>query len=240
MRRLRVEILEGDRSIASFSIDNLEGLAYIMNKYSTGTSVSFSECGIGFLADLPKKAAVALEYLAFANPTNEKIDEIVVTGMTELHRFVGEIGFDVEGKMIHDIVVIEGKDFAIDLWDFPEVSLILRHSTGTEVPLTFQAKGAEKFLKRLVSGRVGEDEIEVLRGISILDSARRNKFIRQLSSQKLSKDSLARELHRLAILPKNKEWKRILHWLRTNGYYTMVSEIIAKRTLCEDQRSGIF
>jgi len=226
-----------DTNRARFRINNTPALAQLLNRHAT--KITISESGLGYDAEVPENVAPALEYIAYVKTSKEDLDEIVATGTTKIHRFASELGLNVEGRGVEAILKsnVNCQGFELHLSNFPTLLL----TSEPQKVIKFRAEGTENFLKRLTHDEATEDEVQMLIGISLLGEGTQSKYVRLLSSGQLTKDALARAMCRSALSSRNgsysfhpdrTSWKRIVEWLKNNGYGKESSEIIVKRTLC--------
>jgi len=210
-----------------------EKMAYLVNKYGRNLSVQ----PFGYTVEMPENAVLALEYLAYANdtPSLEELDEIVKTGKTEIHRFVEKLGFNPDsnceiGSLFSKVELHNDASFSLSLKDFPMVELHFKDRLDF---IRFNAKEANaEFLGRVLRDEISEDEYEMLRGISVLGMKTQRKYMRLLSKGELAMDQLAKALFRAASSSYDRIlWKRIVEWLRRNGYENYAGQIIVKKTL---------
>jgi hypothetical protein len=216
-----------------FKTTSAEEVAWLLNKYAE--KIVISEYGYGYVADVPENAALALRYLAYIKkaPSKEELDDIVATGTTRLHKFARELGLNVEGRTMADLLNgdIETQRFILTLKDFPTLSLMLK---GEMLEVKFKADSVDiSFLRRMLHDETCEGEVEMLGGISLLREKAQDKYMHLLTTGHLTMDGLAEGLCRSAVSSKDKcVWGRVAEWLKTNGYGEKSSEIIVKKTLC--------
>jgi len=221
---------EGDRKV--YLEPDPEKTAYLANRYGCNLTVQ----PFGYMVDLPENAVLALKYLSHVEKAPlEELDEIVETGKTKIHKFVEKLGFNVSlkcelGSLFRPLEMNGDATFSLSLSKFP---LVFLHSKNHACSIWFNAKEANaEFLSRVLRNEVSEDEYEMLRGISLLGEKAQRRQMQRLSNGELTKDRLARTLFRAASSSKDKRvWKRIVEWLRRNGYEKYTGQIIVKKTL---------
>jgi len=216
----------------SRDVPNPELAAYLVNKYAKKLLVS--KYGLGYDAELPENAVMALEYLLIARKTSiEELDRIVVSGRTKLHTLREELGFPVNGVPVEDLFLkdISGKGFGLCSREFPRLTL---YSDGDSIRVEFDVETVEKaFLKRVLDGGLEEVERRMLRGITLLGRETQEKYMMLLSRGELSTDGVAKALFKSAIQVRDKHvWLTATEWLKANGYTRQASEIIARKTIC--------
>jgi hypothetical protein len=205
--------------------------AYLVNKYAEKLLVS--EYGLGYDAELPENAVMALEYLFIARKTSvEELDWITASGRTKLHILREELGFPADVP-VQDLFLkdISSKGFNLCFRDFPRLKL---YSDGGSIRVEFNAETVEKaFLKRVLEGGLEEVERRMLCGITLLGREAQEKYTMLLSRGELSIDDVAKALLKSALQSKDKRvWLAAVDWLKANGYGRQAGEVVARKTVC--------
>lgn len=206
--------------------------AYLVNKYSLSTHIN--EDGFGYIVDLPENAVLALMYAAHRQtpPSKEELDEIVEKGTTRLHMLRQLIGDDKITEVRDLFLDLKGKGLNLGFANFPKLVL---YNFDEDIRVEFDVKDIEsEFLKRALNEKLAYDEIELLRGLSLLQRNAQMKYMALLFHGQLTKDDVARALYRSAIIAKDSyTWLSLIEWLKRNGYDRKAGELLVKKTLVE-------
>lgn len=208
---------------------------YIVNKYAK--KVVIDEYGFGYSVDLPDNAVLALKYIALRRtaPSIEEIEEIVASGTTQLHELRKKLGAYEEGMRMSDLFMKDavGNGVGLCFRDYPKLVLYIKSNQEIRAECDARCVDAE-FLKRALGGGLTEEEMALLRGISLLSGSAQARQMQLLSRGQLTSDALVKTLRRAASrMTEDGRWLSLVEWLRKNGYDREASEIFAKKTLVE-------
>ena len=213
-----------DGKIIHRKTTSADEVSYLINRYGS----KIEAMGYGYKAEIPENVALAIGYLTYTQRAScEELEEIVKTGTTRLHKFLKSAGFPTEPfKNIPNS--FEKGGYSINIVNFPTVAL---SHDGERIAVKFREGEVDtKFIKRLIEGGASKAEVEMLRGISLLKGKTQRKYLRMLSTGKLSMEELTHATFRSAV--SGRDWRETLKWLENNGYGKLAGEVIAKKTLC--------
>lgn len=106
-------------------------------------------------------------------------------------------------------------------------------SDDGSIDIEFLCEEADRrLLLRILRGKISPEEAEVLRGITLYDTAyRRMRMAAMFMRGDLTVEDVARILFKRAPRMERERLIMVSEWLRKNGFKHMASEVILKRSL---------
>lgn len=235
--------VESEGSAQTIATTRCGELAGIINVHGSNITVN----SLGYSADVPDHAARLIlsleeEPVAEVPLIRERVDKSVYR-LAGLHELLVDLGLIKPSDHIPEDLWFSGENCTLQFSEYPEIWLKVAKSWFV---LNAYSEEIRSFLKRMLDEGPRREELEIFRGISMLSKRAQRRELAKLVSGKLSLRSLAFAVAKATVFREEytgeKGWRRMVGWLRRNGFEELARAALVRRTIIEESfpRKWIF